>query len=79
VVAYAETAAEADSFWAVPAQLAPFVVQQHVVVEGEPQLRGTVVLVLPGSSLWYAYGQGNLLPLPASETGDDADHVELGN
>lgn len=39
----------------------------------------TIVEVLPGSSLWYAYGQGNLLPLPATETGDDADHSETGN
>lgn len=54
-------------------------VQREVVVEGLPQNRGTVVQLVPGSPLWYAYGQGNLLPLPVSETGDDADHSELGN
>ena len=54
-------------------------VQRDVVVNGLPQLRGTVVYVLPGSPLWLAYGPGNLAPLPGTQTGDDADHVELGN
>jgi hypothetical protein len=55
------------------------VVQRQVVVEGEIVNARTVVEVLPGSSLWYAYGQGNLLPLPSAEQGDDADHSDLGN
>jgi hypothetical protein len=55
------------------------VVQRPVVVEGTLMAARTVVEILPGSSLWYAYGQGNLLPLPATETGDDADHVVQGN
>lgn len=42
--------------------------------------KGTVISVVPGSPLETRYGgSSNLGPLPAGETGDDADHANLGN
>jgi hypothetical protein len=59
---------------------AAYVTLSDCTVEGVFTRRGTVVELVPGSSLWVAYGgPGNLQPLAANETGDDASHAELGD
>jgi hypothetical protein len=62
----------------------PYVVKSDtsVVWDGNTTFvrRGTVVEIDPASALGTAYGgPSNLDPLRANETGDDADHADLGN
>jgi len=58
----------------------PYVVQSDVTVRGVYTRKGTVVDLDISGELAAEYGgNGNLEPLPATETGDDADHAELGD
>jgi len=60
--------------------IGPYVVQAACTVRGQFVRAGTVVDLDPAGELAAEYGgPGNLAPLPASETGDDADHAETGN
>jgi hypothetical protein len=63
--------------------LGAYVVQAdtHVTWGGTSFVRkGTVVEIDPLSAMGTAYGgPTNLKPLPSSESGDDADHSELGD
>lgn len=61
----------------------PYVVQADTTVTWGGQFfvaARTVVDIVPGSPLYNAYGgASNLVPLAASQQGDDADHAETGN
>jgi hypothetical protein len=61
-----------------------YVVQAAVWVtwDGQNYFVGprTLVQLVPGSSLYLAYGgASNLQLLPGNQAGDDADHAETGN
>jgi hypothetical protein len=57
----------------------PYVVQQPVTVRGEYIRAGTVIDLDPESELAGEYGYDNLVPLAATQSGDDADHATEGN
>ena len=57
----------------------PYVVQEDCTVRGVFIRHGTVVDLDIASELAAEYGTGNLAPLPANQTGDDADHAESGD
>jgi hypothetical protein len=58
----------------------PWVVQAEVTVRGVNVIAGTVVSLDIGGELATEYGGiGNLAPLPADQSGDDADHSGLSN
>jgi hypothetical protein len=57
----------------------PWVVQTEVTVRGVNVIAGTVVSLDIGGELAAEYGIGNLAPLPADQSGDDADHSGLSN
>jgi hypothetical protein len=60
--------------------IAPYVVQADTTVRGTFVRKGTVVDLDIASPLATEYGgNGNLKPLAATQTGDDADHAELGD
>jgi hypothetical protein len=69
----------------MPAAPVPMVVQADTWI-GTPQAegslfvrKGTVVSISPDNAAMITEygGAGNLAPLPAGETGDDADHAAL--
>jgi hypothetical protein len=58
----------------------PYVVQADCTVRGEFVRRGTLVGVDPSDTELVAeYGFDNLAPMPADQSGEDADHAELSN
>lgn len=60
--------------------LAPWVVKADVTVRGLNVIAGTVVELDINGELAAEYGgTGNLAPLPAVQSGDDADHAGLSN
>jgi len=58
----------------------PWVVQADCNVRGQFVRHGTIVDLDIAGELAAEYGgTGNLAPLAADETGDDADHSHLGD
>jgi hypothetical protein len=57
----------------------PYVVQADCTVRGDFIRHGTIVGLDIASELATEYGTGNLVPLAANQTGDDADHSETGD
>jgi hypothetical protein len=57
----------------------PCVVQADCTVRGTFVRKGTLVSLDLAGTLAAEYGTGNLQPLAATQSGDDADHVAEGN